>query len=183
MDAPRWTEVVATFDELVELDPGQQEEMLAAIGAADLELRRNVEELLAADAQAEDRLAQIDQALTPSRSARPEGVHDTDPLKLVGRAVSHFRVIEPLAYGGMGVVYEAVQLSLGRRVALKVLPFAATLDARQLQRFHNEARVGDAIYRLTQDSAMVTQLVDVLLLTPLSALGTFLFAFAITTAR
>ena len=49
-------------------------------------------------------------------------------------------------------------------------------------RFHSEARVGDAIYRLTQDSAMVTQLVDVLLLTPLSAIGTFLFAFAITAA-
>ncbi len=46
-------------------------------------------------------------------------------------------------------------------------------------RFHSEARVGDAIYRLTQDSAMVTQLVDVLLLTPLSAIGTFLYAFAI----
>lgn len=49
-------------------------------------------------------------------------------------------------------------------------------------RFHNEARVGDAIYRLTQDSAMVTQLVEVLVLTPLSAIGTFLFAFAITMA-
>src|SRR5919201_1550115 len=42
--------------------------------------------------------------------------------------------------GGMGVVYEAEQLSLGRRVALKVLPFAATMDPRQLQRFQNEAR-------------------------------------------
>jgi serine/threonine protein kinase len=40
----------------------------------------------------------------------------------------------------MGVVYEAVQISLGRRVALKVLPFAAALDAKQLQRFKNEAQ-------------------------------------------
>src|SRR5947209_6831483 len=40
----------------------------------------------------------------------------------------------------MGVVYEALQLSLGRRVALKVLPLAATLDGRQMQRFENEAR-------------------------------------------
>ena len=40
----------------------------------------------------------------------------------------------------MGVVYEAVQLSLGRRVALKVLPFAATLQPKQLQRFLNEAQ-------------------------------------------
>jgi WD40 repeat protein len=46
----------------------------------------------------------------------------------------------------MGVVYEAEQLSLGRRVALKVLPFAATMDPRQLQRFHNEARAAAGLH-------------------------------------
>ena len=49
-------------------------------------------------------------------------------------------------------------------------------------RFHSEARVGDAIYRLTQDSAMVTQLVEVLLLGPVYAIGGFLFAITITSA-
>jgi WD40 repeat protein/serine/threonine protein kinase len=56
-----------------------------------------------------------------------------------------FRIIREVGRGGMGVVYEAEQLSLGRRVALKVLPFAATLDPRQLQRFHNEARAAAAL--------------------------------------
>jgi serine/threonine protein kinase/predicted Zn-dependent protease len=51
-----------------------------------------------------------------------------------------FRIVCEVGRGGMGVVYEAVQMSLGRRVALKVLPFAAALDARQLQRFKNEAQ-------------------------------------------
>jgi eukaryotic-like serine/threonine-protein kinase len=55
-------------------------------------------------------------------------------------ALGDFRIIRELGRGGMGVVYEAIQLSLGRRVALKVLPFAASLDSRQLQRFQNEAR-------------------------------------------
>jgi tetratricopeptide (TPR) repeat protein len=50
-----------------------------------------------------------------------------------------YRILRELGRGGMGVVYEAEQVSLGRRVALKVLPFAAALDAKQLQRFKNEA--------------------------------------------
>jgi tRNA A-37 threonylcarbamoyl transferase component Bud32 len=51
-----------------------------------------------------------------------------------------FRLLREIGRGGMGVVYEAEQISLCRRVALKVLPLAATLDARQRQRFENEAR-------------------------------------------
>jgi serine/threonine protein kinase/tetratricopeptide (TPR) repeat protein len=51
-----------------------------------------------------------------------------------------YRILREIGRGGMGIVYEAEQLSLGRRVALKVLPFAATLDPKQLQRFKNEAQ-------------------------------------------
>jgi serine/threonine protein kinase/uncharacterized membrane protein len=51
-----------------------------------------------------------------------------------------FRIVREVGRGGMGVVYEAVQISLGRRVALKVLPFAAALDPKHLQRFKNEAQ-------------------------------------------
>lgn len=50
-----------------------------------------------------------------------------------------FRLIREIGRGGMGVVYEAEQLSLSRRVAVKILPFAAMLDPRHLQRFKNEA--------------------------------------------
>jgi serine/threonine protein kinase/Tfp pilus assembly protein PilF len=51
-----------------------------------------------------------------------------------------FKLLREIGRGGMGIVYEAEQLSLSRRVAVKVLPFAATLDAKQLQRFKSEAR-------------------------------------------
>ena len=57
-----------------------------------------------------------------------------------------FRIIREVGRGGMGVVYEAEQISLGRRVALKVLPFAATMDPKQLQRFHNEARAAASLH-------------------------------------
>jgi serine/threonine protein kinase/Flp pilus assembly protein TadD len=57
-----------------------------------------------------------------------------------------FRLIREVGRGGMGVVYEAEQVSLRRRVALKVLPFAATMDPRQLQRFHNEAQAAACLH-------------------------------------
>jgi RNA polymerase sigma-70 factor (subfamily 1) len=63
----------------------------------------------------------------------------TDPGPATG-ILGDFRIIREIGRGGMGIVYEAEQVSLGRRMALKVLPFAATLDPRQLQRFKNEAQ-------------------------------------------
>jgi serine/threonine protein kinase len=57
-----------------------------------------------------------------------------------------FRILRELGRGGMGIVYEAEQISLGRRVALKVLPFAATLDPKHLQRFQNEARAAAQLH-------------------------------------
>ncbi|MEX0586636.1 MAG: protein kinase, partial [Pirellulales bacterium] len=57
-----------------------------------------------------------------------------------------FRLLGEIGRGGMGIVYEAEQISLGRRVALKVLPFAAVLDERQLARFKNEARAAATLH-------------------------------------
>ena len=51
------------------------------------------------------------------------------------RTLGDFRIVREIGRGGMGVVYEAEQISLGRIVALKVLPYAAMLDSRQLTRF------------------------------------------------
>jgi tetratricopeptide (TPR) repeat protein len=70
--------------------------------------------------------------LTP----KAEDANDGDPgLGDLG----DFRIVREVGRGGMGVVYEAVQRSLNRRVALKVLPFAAAMDPTQLRRFHTEA--------------------------------------------
>ena len=56
------------------------------------------------------------------------------------KMIGEYRIIRELGRGGMGIVYEAEQASLNRRVALKVLPFAALLDSKRLERFRNEAR-------------------------------------------
>ncbi len=62
------------------------------------------------------------------------------------RTLGDYRIIREVGRGGMGVVYEAEQISLGRRVALKVLPFAAVLDRRQLRRFENEAHAAAQLH-------------------------------------
>src|SRR5262249_36134258 len=60
----------------------------------------------------------------------------TPELEVLG----DFRIVREVGRGGMGVVYEAEQVSLRRRVALKILPFAAAMDPRHLQRFQLEAQ-------------------------------------------
>ncbi|HEV3082870.1 MAG TPA: tetratricopeptide repeat protein [Gemmataceae bacterium] len=66
--------------------------------------------------------------------------------RLVSGVLGDYRIIRQIGRGGMGIVYEAEQISLKRRVALKVLPFAAMLDPRQLQRFHNEAQAAACLH-------------------------------------
>jgi serine/threonine protein kinase len=119
----RFQEVVASY--LEALERGQAEDLPAL-------LRRHPDlaEEIAAFFVNQERIAR----LIPSRSetaAAGEG-----PLP---PALGDFRIVREVGKGGMGVVYEAEQISLKRRVALKVLPFAATMDPRHLQRFHNEA--------------------------------------------
>jgi serine/threonine protein kinase/Flp pilus assembly protein TadD len=75
----------------------------------------------------------------PELPAASEFQTDLGPL-------GDFQLVREIGRGGMGVVYEAEQISLGRRVALKVLPFASALDARQLQRFKNEAQAAAGLH-------------------------------------
>jgi eukaryotic-like serine/threonine-protein kinase len=76
-------------------------------------------------------------ALSGSNGEMPRPMADSGS---VHGSLGDFRIIREIGRGGMGVVYEAEQVSLRRRVALKVLPFAGVLDAKQLQRFQNEAQ-------------------------------------------
>ena len=63
-----------------------------------------------------------------------------------GKRIGDFRIVREVGRGGMGVVYEAHQESLNRRVALKILPFAAVLDPRQIARFRNEAQAAAQLH-------------------------------------
>jgi len=61
-------------------------------------------------------------------------------------SLGDFRLVQEIGRGGMGIVYEARQISLSRRVALKVLPFAAALDPKQLERFKHEAQAAAQLH-------------------------------------
>ncbi len=125
---------------------GTVEERVAEVVDAFMErVRRgekpDVEEYVRRHPEVADVLRQI---LPGMQFVRPvsenSGASSSTPADDLPGELGDFRIIREVGRGGMGIVYEAEQVSLRRRVALKVLPFAATMDARQLRRFQNEAQ-------------------------------------------
>src|SRR5262249_7470163 len=127
-DDPR---VAAALDEyLAELQAGQRPSREEFLGR-----HREIAEALDRGLNVLDFLDSAVGSTAP-RDSSPPAAEDLEPETVLG----DYRLIREIGRGGMGVVYEARQISLGRRVAVKVLSGAGVLDPRRLQRFRIEAQ-------------------------------------------
>ena len=123
LEQARWHRVCAIFDSALEHPLSQRSSYIADACRDDDSLMADVSDMLSAHAHAGSFLqsAIVQTALRAGDTIAPER-EQPDAAELTGRILSHYRLQEPLGAGGMGVVYRAQDLALGRSVAIKILP-------------------------------------------------------------
>ncbi len=133
-----WEKVNELYDAALECIPSERAAFLAEACAGNEELRREIESLLAAsesagilDSQALGIAAQV--------------IAGEQNKTLRGRKIGHFKILTVIGSGGMGEVYEALDVNLGRKAALKLLPQQYTLEPERVERFKQEARAASAL--------------------------------------
>jgi serine/threonine protein kinase len=143
----QWQEVSPYLDEALELAPERRAPWLLSLKEKDARLALIVETLLAEQQQVEEE-GFLEKSLLHGVAlpGSPFGEHGKATVsEPVGRMISHYRIIRKIGGGGMGVVFEAEDLKLDRRVALKFLPDEFANDDKALSRFQQEAKAASSL--------------------------------------
>jgi eukaryotic-like serine/threonine-protein kinase len=135
----RWQQARELFKSALEREASERSAFLDEGCAGDESLRREVESLLSSLAQGSSFLE------TPAYQIVPDPQQSVAPKLEVGQTLGGYEVLSRIGEGGMGEVYLARDIKLGRQVALKLLPAGFPNDEERLRRFEQEARAASAL--------------------------------------
>jgi serine/threonine protein kinase len=139
MKPERWQQLDKLFHAALEREPAERSAFLDQACASDQSLRKQVETLLAAHEEAGSFIER------PAFEVEARSVADDQNELTAGQTIGHYQIISSLGVGGMGEVYLAKDMALGRKVALKLLPADFTRDTDRVRRFEQEARAASAL--------------------------------------